>query len=413
MSTANVEQFVRDLIAMGGIYTVDDNGYVVSRTDDANFVTVRVDGVDKRLLVAKETITDKEAAILNPLNENLAETVDSKWLYIMLNAGLSKRVTDIARILSRAIEHEASGINDNAEVPVTLDTNLISFAAKHKDFNSKVFDHFELLSRDKLSFIKVWYVRKMKEARIRSSVFDPDTIAEFPQIKQKSWKAIISFVSDIFGVSKDPEQAVDEIRDKYFTTSALISVPRLESVLSVYLKIYTRMNRFLELCDSDDPDFMVDITTLGHHLANLESYYKKAKWLTTATLTSIPSKVAPLTRVEAGPVASNIPSNPVAPHQQVMIQEPVSGIPSNPRRCGLEYAEPLVYHQQQQFNPGMVGNVYPTSPFGQVQQGHMGVNIPITQMDINRTGMGMQTQVPLSQMDINRANPNQVFGNRF
>ena len=366
-----VEMFVRDLVHLGGIYSVDCDGYVIGKGGDENQIcTVKVGTVDKPLLVLQDVIKDDNAVVINPLNENMAESPDSKWLYKSLSIGLSQRFIVIARFLKTAIEIE-NGKDDNSD-NIHLSSKVVEFAARHKDFDAKTLEALETISEKKIHFMNIFYDRKLKEAHFRCSVYNPDTALEFPNITKKAWKSIIALISDILGISTDVEEATEQLNNDFTIGSDLITVPKLESVLRLYLKIFQRLNRFAVMCMRDDDDFVVDVTTLGHHIENLETYYKKAKYFTNST-TTIASRPAIRTLdsgIGVGAQSSGIPSNPaITSFSSPGYVEPPSGIPSNPSRQVIEYANYGQPPQQQRLTDvmgggGIFGGVQRTPMFG-------------------------------------------------
>lgn len=365
----DVELFVRDLIESGGIYDVDKDGYIVKRTNNDEPYLVKAGNQYKRLMVIKEMIIDKDTLIINPLNENDMESHDAKWLYIMLNSGITWRIIELAKYLTTVIEIEKEK-DKHPEINFPID--VIEFASRHKEFDAKVLEYFLTISKKPLNFISVWYNRKMKEACFRCSVYDPDTIAEFPQITKKAWKVITHFMSDILGISTNNEQVLKDIKNKFNTRSDLITVPKLESMLNVYYKLYTQLNPYLSLNETEDDRYVVDLTTLGSHINNLSEYYSKAKWFVTSS--SLPDK--PQMRTVDGnipqPVVSNIPSNPAIAQYTPGYVEPESNIPSNPLRANtipLEYAQPrpMTTFRQPQFSvqQPQFGGFQQTQPFVQ------------------------------------------------
>jgi hypothetical protein len=349
VKAADVSEFVRFLVQFSGIYNVDDDGYVVDKINDDKPVLAKVGNQYKRLQIIKETITDNDAVVINPLNENITETVDSKWLYTTLNVGLSRRVVTLARFLKMVIETEAAkhGSKNDEENDQGIDfsSEVIAFASKHKEFDDKVLDAFELISKKRINFINVWYNRKQKNAHFRCNIYDPDVLSEYPQIGKKVWKVITSFMGDILGVSKtDITLAARQIDELYTTSTDLITVPKLHSILGVFMKIYTRLNKFLSMCEVDDEDFVVDLTTLGHHIENLEEYYQKTKWFSTTSVSNIDRPAIKTIEGNVPVVPTNIPSNPFTGHTTPGFVEPESNIPSNPFHRGgiggpLEYAQ--------------------------------------------------------------------------
>ena len=324
MQFKEVTQFIRDLVALGGIYAVDDDGYVINKSDETLPVLLKDGNQFKRILVLQEVMSDKDAIILNPLHENTAESADGRWLFIGLSGGLSRRIALTVRAIRDVIE---------AGDDIHAAPEILQFAARHHNFDAKALEHFEIISKNKLEFLNVFYNRKLKEAKLRCSVFDEDTKTLYPNVTKKSWLAIHRLMADLLGLDMDPTKTQADLEHKYTVNSDLITVPKLESTLSVYLKLYTQLNRYLTVCQYDDDDFIVDITTLGAHINNLPEYYNKCKWFSGQVLaekeTVVPTQSAP---------PSNIPSNNFMQAQAPMMGYPQptggGGIPDNPAKHG-------------------------------------------------------------------------------
>lgn len=308
----NVEQFGRFLIQLGGLYGVDDDGYVINNKVEAedgilstdNRISIKIENKSRNLMVMKDIIKDNEAIVINPLNEHITETADSKWIYTYLSTSLARRIILLAKHLYYIIE---TSKNDQE---VVFNADMIKFAAANKNFDSKAVEAIDLLSKKMLGFANVYYNRKTKQAYLRCAVYNAETATEFPQITNKTWKALYTFFGNIFDLGSDVDKARELLDQKYMFASKLINIPKLESILNVYNKIYSQLNNFLLLYESEDPDFVVDMTELGYHIEHLQDYYNKMKWFTG----SIQQK-------ENKP-ASNIPSNIAGSHH--------SNIPSNP-----------------------------------------------------------------------------------
>lgn len=332
MEKVSVEQFVRFLIHLGGIYNVDDEGYIVNKGDDnEDPVMLKSENKYRPLMVMKDVIKDSEALVINPLNENITETPDSKWLYTCLSTGLARRILEVARHLRFIMENDK-----NDEIP--LNTDEVKFAAMHNDFNSKSLEAINAIGKKYLNFSNVGYNRRQKEAKLRCSIYDPDTFAEFPQFSNKAWKSVTKLISNLLGISEDVEQALIDIDEKYRVKSDLINVPRLEATLQVYYNIYSRLNQFLDLCNYDDQDFVIDMTEFGYHLNNLQDYYNKAKWFVNPV---VPQKQE---RPVYNAIPTNIPMRNPVTNVPVMNQNE-SNIPANPLRGNMDLMQ---YHTQPQ-----------------------------------------------------------------
>lgn len=282
--SGEVEKFVRFLVEMGGIYDVDDEGYVINRDEEGSPVTIKASGsksVYKRLMVMKDVIADDEAIIINPFSENASiDSPDAVWLYTQLSVGFTTKVTNIVNVVNMI-----ASAKDDVAIPYT--SEAIKFAANYQRFSDKELKLFHALSERKIEFMNTVYIRKLKKAKFRCSIYDPEIIQEHPNVPKKTWGIVMALISDILGIN--PETA-DADLERYASISTLITVPKLDSILRVYLALYQQINPTLMIMRNTDAmdDLAVDITTLSHHIDNLEKYYEKAKWFN--TVKDIPTK---------------------------------------------------------------------------------------------------------------------------
>lgn len=369
--------FITDLIKLGGVYDVDDEGYVVSKADPDDYIYMKVGGTSKRVMVLKQCITDNDAAIINPLNENLSESDDGKWLYATLAVGLARRFIEVAKFLNVVLAFDQSDQKD--VVPAYMTPEVLEFASRHKEFDAKVYEQFGRITKNKINFMNVWYNRKLKEARFRCMVYDQDAMDAFPQVSKKAWKIITWFVSDILDLGTDAVKASEELRTKYSATSDLITVPKLQTMLRVYVNIYQKLNKYLAMCEMDDDDFVVDLSSISYHLEHIDDYYQNVKWFAT-TSTDVAPRPA-LRTLQVNP-PGNIPSNPAIAQQLGGYAEQRSGIPLNPARHGIEYANTNVGFQPQGYQQPML--VQPNIGFGMntgfnspLQFGHVNSQFPM------------------------------------
>lgn len=362
-----VETFVRDIIAVGGVFNVDDMGYVINKGDVDEPVTLKMGNQRKPLMILKEKGLDNAAAIVNPFSGDITESMESKWLYVMLNAGLVHRINEIAKFVSEVVESEKT------ENPIPeLASETLTFISKHKNFDAAILKQFLQLTGDPTKFMSIWYNRKLKETIFRCSIYDTATKIEFPQIKPKAWKIIIEFVSALLGVGTNIEQAEQQIREMYSAKSDIVTAPKLDSMIMVYIKLYTQLNPYLSMCEFiGDPDFVVDITTLGYHLEHLEDYYKRAKWFITSSnnIPSRPNTVSGVTQTSSQ-LESKIPPNPAL--VQYEIPQVKSNIPMNPAmghnpQMDYSFGGGQSYQQgyQQPFNHFQQNTMIPTAGVNQ------------------------------------------------
>ena len=198
MKNSKVDDFVRFVVGLGITYDVDDDGYINQKGDDNQPAFLKVDGKLRQLMIIKDVIKDPDVIVINPMNENVTDSPDIKWVYTSMSAGLSHRILMIARHLHFIISMSKKGDED-----IAFTTEELNFAAKHKDFNDKSMELVELLAKKMLSFTNVGYDRRQKKATLRCSIYDPDTPAEFPQFRNNVWKSVAAFFGDLLGITTD------------------------------------------------------------------------------------------------------------------------------------------------------------------------------------------------------------------
>ena len=379
-SKLKVEDFVTFLVNMGGVYEVDSDGYVVKKEDHDELVVTKVGNSVKQIMVIKEKITDTEALVINPLNENLAESPDSKWIYSNLNVGLAMRIISVVRSLRTVLELESARFagakkqDDDAESSSQFSSSVIAFASRHTDFDSKAAEAFELITKKKVDFVSIWYNRKLKEAKFRCSVYNPDSAADHPTVSKKSWKAITSLMSELLGVSPDLATAQNEIEERFVASSDLITVPKLESMLTIFSRVYSKLNKYLGMCEKDDEHFIIDLSRLDYHIRNLDGYYQKAKWFITSSNTVAYTPETIRTIEGSGGIQLPMSDNP-------QYQRPAGGAsddsilnhpalqharnaPTNQHFNPQGYQQPIGYQQQPQ--PGWQQFQQPSQPVNYV-----------------------------------------------
>lgn len=385
---SEVEDSLKFLVKSGGIYDVSKDGYVIHRKgddDDENdqdedHVMIPEGTIRRPLMILKEQIVDKEAIILNPFNENITESNDGRWFYIMLSVGLSWRIIEFFRYLRQVLE---LGNEPNFEVNV----EMTKFASKYKDFSEKELDHLLTISKNKLEFINIWYNRKNRKAVFYCGIYEESFWEKYPGITKKARRMITDIISEMLGISNEPEKALEEIKE-FSVMSESLKVPRLDSVLKSLMKIYTKINPYLEMRITTDEEYVVDLTALGHVISNLEEYQDKCQWFAhqssidckeKVTSKNAGSSIVPSTfKLQDDANSCGVPDNPnrpgpfggsnFQPQPQFVNSTHDCGVPDNPMRSGgrgpvgytpnLEYAnsQPQMHAMQP-----MGGNL----PFGQ------------------------------------------------
>lgn len=267
-----VSDFIKFLINLSGIYNVDADGYIVSKHEEDKRIKLKIGNEEKNIIIFKKTIEDNDAIIVNPLNESIGlESEDKKWLYSILSLGLFYRI----RVMLKFIVETA--LNEDEELKVES-AQFLSKMGVSGDIDEKMMNEIEILTKDGIRFINVFYRKKFKEGRFRCIVFEKER-EEF-NIRKKTWKILDKIFCSMFGV--DEKLSLDEkevfIRENYSYKTNSITCPKLKALLMVYNKIYQAINEYLEIINYQDDDFVVDLDELGYHINHLDNYYERVKW---------------------------------------------------------------------------------------------------------------------------------------
>lgn len=367
MTNKDIEKFIRFLVDSTLIYTVDEGGYVVSKTSKDR-VKIKVDDESpkKDLVVFSGVIENPDdVIILNPLNENIGETEDQKFLYIALSFGVGARLLSIIK-WTMDLQNTKDG----------LSPSLVKFLSKYNEsIDNKTKDEIEKITKDMLEFCNIFYNKKQKKTIFRTCVFEENSQKKFSGVRKKTWNFLENLFSEIFQLESDDK--LSELKEKYSFKSIQITCPRLESFLMVYEKVISRINEYLELFENDD--MLVDLDELGYHIRHLNEYYDKVKWIaqpssvcvktkTPSISKSDPEQEIPLTS-EEGEERSLFDALGI-PGQGTALQQPI-GTNNSVFGSFANYQQPM--YPQPQF------------PFGGYQQPQM-FNSPI--------GMG-NDEIPL------------------
>lgn len=271
VSYEEVSDFIKFCIRMGGVFDVDLDGYIVSKVSEEKF-TVNINGKERNIIIFQKEIDDNDAIILNPLNESVnIESKDKVYFYKILSLGLFGKVTGL---VNRIIDTRLS--KDGEDIPI----NIAKFVSQFSDIDEKFKSEFELLIKDNLKFMNVFYRKKFKEARFRCLVFEEDERQEF-KIRKKSWKTIDKIFNVLFNIPSDIEDREQYVIDTFSYKTTNITCPKLKSTLMVYNKLYFNLNKYFEIMELED--LIVDLTELSYYINNLEKYYNKVKWMVQPT----------------------------------------------------------------------------------------------------------------------------------
>lgn len=307
VTTAQVTTSLRDLIALIGAYTVDEDGYVLQ----SNGERVVLGDPPQPLLVYMDPVPDAAALVVNPYAEGLGTTPASDWFYTGLRAGLLGRLAGAVEALLRlALEQKSEAgkkkKTDGAHLPAEVAGILAArvTGGKHPTSVEDEVDEAMLeewrdfIAAHRARFVEIYYNRRQMH-----SVF------QLPLLTDKQWVE-----NDVTNIRKGTIKTLQVILrqllrlgpDDDLSVFQCKPVPGAPAKLSTYLgtlfRVYERINPVLGHLL---PHYEVDLGTLAIHLENLAAYTGRAKWMVQATPSTVPSTSPAMV---TGTVVPTVPS---------------------------------------------------------------------------------------------------------
>lgn len=366
VSFKDVGEFVKALIQLGGINSVDEDGYVISKDDEQTRVVIPAGKENKHLMVIKEIIKDDKAFVLNPMNETFADREDTRWLYGSLSVGLARRIIVLVNFIKN--------MKDLSDEDTEIEPAVIKLVSKYgTDMDDKFMKEFDIISKNYVDFINIFYNRKLKIAKLRCCVFEENTKSKYTSIRKKTWLILETLISDMLGLTSDEKEK--ELDEKFSFKSDLITCPKLHSMLNVYYRIYENINDKMLLIEDIDEDFVVDLTSLGSYIENIGLFYDKVKWFVQAGSTI--KDEAPVSPLNTN-MRSSLPENLNPIYQQPVSTLPVAVEPGFPMHMTAPNTMiPMAMEGGFAMGPQIGHSQYPVSPIG------------FNNMPMGMNGMGM------------------------
>jgi hypothetical protein len=262
---------------LSGIYTINNNIICTLNSEDGNNepVMIKIGKKKKKLFIYNDNMPiDDNLVLLNPLNQTLTETKDQKWFYLILVFSLIKRLIDLFYYVKDLLKDEKE-----------LDTTILKYISSfHKLYKIKNIEkHFDKITDDRLEFCNIFYKRKIKSSSFRMNIFENDIYKNFPKSYKKSIDELRNFYTTVLQIKynnkKDDLESI--IKELFTVKSKSLVCPKLESILTLYLKIYERLNEFC--IGIGLSDLAIDIDELSYHINNLEKYYDRIQWVGTGS----------------------------------------------------------------------------------------------------------------------------------
>ena len=92
--TDEITEFLEFIIESTMTYRIDDEKYIIN-IDNDNRIKIDDNGKKKHIKLLTIPFDSSDDIILNPFNEVINESIDKKWLYIVLNMSLYMKLKQI------------------------------------------------------------------------------------------------------------------------------------------------------------------------------------------------------------------------------------------------------------------------------------------------------------------------------
>lgn len=264
-----VSKFLKELLEIGGLYTVDDTPDKFIRNRVSGEVE-RVTSGDKNSPLAIYGTYNPEALILNPFSEGEARSTQSSWFFNNINICLAMNVY---AMMQKLIE---LGIAQNKQTKDSkkkseddmLDMKLVNILAPvAKDIDEKVLQELKTVSKPRSNFFMIFYNKKTACTEITSILTSAVKKKAFDSksVRNKTWTILETLLLKLLGT--------EDISD--FLYKPKTSMCRIfEGFAFTLVKVYSRLNEYAPLLL--DKEF--NTTNLESHLNYFEQYAKTAYW---------------------------------------------------------------------------------------------------------------------------------------
>lgn len=366
-TSKDITDFLKQFVAIGGGFYVDDNSIVRRVGSDGSdniFCLQNNENPPRMVKVSVYDVNqqDPDTIMMNPFAGGLQTTDELRWFYTTRNICIAsltcKVINGIIRESLKAKDKEA--VEQSTEI-----TKLISpFIDDIQDL--KIATEFALMYDNVTNFMNIYWDNKKNTCYLRIGVFEDSFKKTFgKRIRQKTWDVLAKIISAIFGT--------DDIKNTYTLKSSNQGFARIECYTQVFFMALKAIRPYLPLIEEN---IDIDYDAFEKHVSMIPLYYPRAKLMVSpgikAPTTPTPANKVPWapvpvsTMTPTSPVGTS-PSVPVPGERQVVavcqpksvVQEtaqPVHTTPTVVPAARAEYIPPqaMGYPQQQQVPPQYV-----------------------------------------------------------
>ena len=262
--------FLKFLIESTNIYKVNKDNTIIYKDNNEPVI------IDKNNELPIKLFTiplPTECIVLNPINELLTESKDTKWFYLSLAMSVSMKIKGIIKYLIDLIP-----IQDKLEIEV------IKELSKYLELlDKKSYKEIDTITTDYIEFCNIYYNKRLRKAYFRTGIFEESFRGKFKNIRKKTWKFLDLLFCNMFDITYEMELEEKRLQliEKYHHHTNKINCPKFISFVNVYNMVLDRINIISDTLDIEE--YILDLSQLSYYISNIDEYYKLSKWAHTSS----------------------------------------------------------------------------------------------------------------------------------
>lgn len=266
-----VSKFLKELLEIGGLYTVDDTPDKFIRNRVTGEVERAMSG-DKNLPLAIYGTYNADSLILNPFSEGEAKSTQASWFFSNTNICLAMNILAMmTKLLEIGVNQNKTGKDakgkKDSEEPM-LDMKLVDLLAPvAKDIDEKILQELKTISKPSSNFFMVFYNKKTACTEVTSILTSDVKKKAFDSksVRNKTWTVLETLLLRLL--------STDDLSE--FLYKPKTSMCRVfEGFSFVLTKVYSRLNEYSSLLIGKE----FNTVNLESHLSYFEQYAKTAYW---------------------------------------------------------------------------------------------------------------------------------------
>lgn len=253
---AECYDFIKHLVEFGGVYTVDDEGFIMDNEDESVLINVSNKGIPLR--VYQPNMKAGEYAILNPLVEPLGVFNERVWFFKSRCAIIGS----LTKAMMKKLAEAASSTDGD------IDYDKLDLVQPYlKSLDKKFIKEIEQIKPVRL--IRMHYNKKTRTATMMTDIYDEEFRAQFKGFRKRSWTAIEGLLEMFYGT--------DDISGIYTYKAKHIGFPESDACIHLMIMVAKAIHEYVETILGDRK---INVKELVNHLSHIEEYHDVSAWFT-------------------------------------------------------------------------------------------------------------------------------------